>query len=419
MKFFKRPSDPKEKIPRNFIADYTFSQIAFFLAVGTVIPKLTAYYEIPLSLSNLIVGIPSALGFIELLGGYFYNNTNKQMAYIRTTGFIWRMLLPVILLSVLLPQNIGAVCMVLSFLIMSLVQHLSNPAYNAWMVSSTTGIIKSNYYSMRDLVFMPVYTVFMLFSGIVIDYTEKNNNLKFGFEIFGIIVLIFSLISLPYILKALPPPDENAKRIKRSLLKCMLMPLNDKPYLKVLAFHLSWTFFSVLWSNFAGIYQIRVLNLNYFFVTICITVASVLRIVMIPIFSKFADKFSWKTATVVSLGIMFLHCISWIFTTKENADIMFPITTILGTIPWAAFGIGLFKYQIAYTKEENRSVYFSVNSTLSGLIAMLSGIVSSTLVGVLEASSSNPPFWIIFAIGGVGVLLTGFLIIKTPYKEPK
>ena len=75
MKFFKRPSDPKEKIPRNFIADYTFSQIAFFLAVGTVIPKLTAYYEIPLSVSNLIVGIPSALGFIELLGGYFYNNT--------------------------------------------------------------------------------------------------------------------------------------------------------------------------------------------------------------------------------------------------------------------------------------------------------------------------------------------------------
>lgn len=72
-----------------------------------------------------------------------------------------------------------------------LVQHLSNPAYNAWMVSSTSGIIKINFYSMRDLVFMPVYTVFMLFSGILIDYTEKNNNLKFGFEIFGVIVLLF------------------------------------------------------------------------------------------------------------------------------------------------------------------------------------------------------------------------------------
>lgn len=98
--------------------------------------------------------------------------------------------------------------------------------------------------------------------------------------------------------------------------------------------------------------------------------------------------------------------------------VLFPITSVLGAVPWAALGIGLFKYQIAYTHEDTRSVYFSVNSTLSGIAAAVAGVASSALVGLLETLSENPPFWVIFVIGGAGVLLTIFFIVKTPYREP-
>lgn len=409
--------DEQELIPRRFIADYTFSQIAYFLSVGSVIPKLTAYYDIPLALSNLIVGIPSALGFIELFGGIIYNNTTKKMKYLRLVGVIWRVLIPLVLLAVLLPVNVGAVIMVGAFFLMSLFQHLSNPAYNAWMVSSTKGLINQNFYSNRDLVFMPIYTVFILLSGILINYTEGVGNIKLGFIIYGVVVLIFSLASLPYIFKKLPEPKEVPIE-KTSVISGILLPIKDRAYLRVLLFNVTWTFFSVLWSNFASVYQIRVLDLNYLFVTISITAASVLRIICIPLFARLAAKTSWKTATLVSLCIMAVHCLSWSITNKSNVSFMFPVTTVLGSIPWAALGIGMFKYQIAYTQENIRSVYFSATSTITGLTALLAGIVSSVLVEFLDVTFETPPFWIIFIVGFFGVLLTIFLMLRTPYSEP-
>jgi Na+/melibiose symporter-like transporter len=333
-------------------------------------------------------------------------------------GVLWRLLIPIIMLAVLLPERIGGIVMVAAFFMMSLCQHLSNPGYNAWMVSSTKGLINQDFYSHRDMVFMPLYTLFTLFAGILINTTEANGNLKFGFIIYGVVVLAFSLTSLPFLMKKLPKPKVSTQTQKQSIFKCVSLTLKDKPYLKVLLFHITWTFFSVLWSNFASIYQIRVLKLNYLFVTVSITAASVLRIVCIPIFSKFAKRFSWKTATLVSMGIMAVHCISWSLTTAENSAVMFPITTILGTIPWAAMGIGMFKYQIAYTTEETRSVYFSVNSTLCGIIAFFAGIVSSGLVEFFDVMFEVSPFWIIFVIGFVGVVITWLIIFKTPYSEP-
>lgn len=417
-KIFHSRKDDREKIPGHFIADYAFSQLASSLAAGTIIPKLTAYYDMPLALSNLIVGIPAALGFVEIFGGYYYNRTGNQMGFIKACALIWRLILPMIFFSVLLPPALGMVCMVGSFFVLWLFQHLGGPAYNAWMISSTKGLIKPNYYSMRDLVFIPLNTVMVLLSGLLIDFTEKSGNIALGIQLFGWSVLFFSLLSLPYILKKLPPPPQREVKEVPSLMKCILMPLKDKPYMRVLLFHVSWTFFSALWGNFAGIYQIRVLDLNYLFVTVCITAAGVLRIVFIPLFSKFADRFSWKTATLVSYAIMGVHCISWIFTTKENSAFMFPITTILGTIPWAALGIGMFKFQIAYTHDDTRSVYFSVSSTLCGIVAALSSVVCSGIVGILELNFTSPPFWIIFLIGAIGVGITFLMISRTKYVEP-
>lgn len=416
-KLFHSRKDDREKIPSYFTADYSFSQLASALAVGTVIPKLTAYYDLPLALSNLIVGIPTSLGFMQIFGGYYYNQSKNKLKFIRTTATIWRLIIPFIFFSVLLPNSLGAICFVACFLIMWIFQHLGGSGYNSYLVSSTAGLIKPNYYSTRDMMFIPCYTVMLLLSGILIDKTESAGNLKTGFIIFGIGVLVFSLISMPYLFKFLPKIQTQTQAEKVSFLKSITLPLKDKPYRFVLAFHICWNFFSVFWSCFASIYQVRILELDYMFITVSMTVASVLRIACLPLFAKFADKFSWKVATVVSYAIMFCHLITWIFVTKENAFFLYPIVIILGTIPWAALGIGMFKFQICNTKEETRSTYFAVNSTLCGLTAAFAGVCSSATLAVLESSFQNPPYWIFFAIGAAGLILTTSFIIRARYVE--
>lgn len=417
MKLFKKTGKTaKELAPTWFIVDYAFCQSAYFLVASTIISKLTEYYNLPLSISNLIVGIPATLGFVEIMGGLFYNNTHNQMRFLRTTNMVWRSLLPIVLLSVMLPGNIAAVCMVVAYVVMSTFQHLSVPGGNDWLVSSTKGYVKSNFFSMRDLTFMIIFTGLSLGMGVLIDNMEAQGNIKFGFQIYGVVVMIFAALSYPFILKILPHPSNEIKREKISILKCLTIPLKDKKYIKVLTFHIVWNFFFIIWCNFLSVYQVRILELDYMTITICATIGSVCRVICIPLFAKFADRFSWKKATLFSLAIMLCCCATWICTNK-NTLFLVPVACIFGSTPWAALGIGLFKYQIAYTNEETRSIYFSVNSTLCGITCAISGVVSSVLVGIIEQTDTTP-FWIIFAIGMVGVVITMILIGKTPYKEP-
>jgi hypothetical protein len=418
-KSLKNTLSSAESVPGYFVADYTFAQLAYFLTAGTIIPKLTAYYNLPLAFSNLVVALPSALGSVELLGGYFFNNSDNQHRYIKIVSMAWRILIPMVLLSAVFPVSIGGTLMVLAYFLMCTMVHMTNPGYNAWMVSSIKGLVKADYYSRRDMVFIPLLTLGSLLSGLLIKQTEASGNLRGGIIIFGLAVLAFSLLSMPYVLKLLPSPKKSVSSRKLSLTECIKMPLKDKRYRKVLIFQLMWNFAFPFWTCFAGVYQIRVLNLDYFYITVCSTIASIARIAFIPVFSKFADRRSWKSATLLSMTGIIGDCFLWIFINKYNYQILFPFATIIGTIPWAALGIGFFKFQITYTDENTRSIYFSINSMLCGLVSAAAGILSSLLTGIIEGLPiEEPPYWIIFLIGCICTVITAVMVWITPYKEP-
>lgn len=76
----------------------------------------------------------------------------------------------------------------------------------------------------------------------------------------------------------------------------------------------------------------------------------------------------------------------WSLCSRENAVWTYPLLAGVTSIPVAGFGLGLFHFQVQTIPEEERSVYLSVNSTVTGLFAILASAVCSGLVSAISAS---------------------------------
>ena len=98
-----------EKTPRDFIFDNLLSMSAYWACTGAIIASLTAYYGFSLALSNVVTGLSGTLPILQLAGGLAYERTTRPLRFLRLCNGTWRVLLPLVFFSVLLPRTAGAV----------------------------------------------------------------------------------------------------------------------------------------------------------------------------------------------------------------------------------------------------------------------------------------------------------------------
>ena len=101
-----------EKTPRDFSFDNLLSMSAYWACTGAIIASLTAYYGFSLALSNVVTGLSGTLPILQLAGGLAYERTTRPLRFLRLCNGTWRVLLPLVFFSVLLPRTAGAPLMV-------------------------------------------------------------------------------------------------------------------------------------------------------------------------------------------------------------------------------------------------------------------------------------------------------------------
>ena len=388
---------------------------AYYLCSGSLVAKLAEFAGIPVTLTNVLVGLPTTLMVVELLGGWAAGRARSGSRFLRAWSLVWRLLLPCVFLLALLPRGASA-AVFLGFAAMCVAFHFSMPAYNAWTVACTQGRVAASFYSLRDLIFIAVYLVITAGFGLTVAAAEQGGWMALSFALVAAGALALTLSSL-WLLRRAPAPPALAQPPRLRLSEALRAPLSDKAYRRILLINVVWNFSSMFLGNFAATYQVRVLPLSFFSVILWTAAANLARILAIPLFARFAACFGWKATTQLSLGVMALYGVLWTLVTSENAAVLFPIATTLSGVPWAGLGIGIFKYQIAYTRPAARASYFAMTSAAGGLAALAGSALCSAMLGAFETLFAAPPYWVIFAVGVAGALLTAVLVGCTPYRE--
>ncbi len=395
--------------PLDFMLDHTLAMTVYFIGIGSIIAKLTEYYELPIAIANIITTLPALLTIIEFASNAFYK-------HLRLLAVIWRLALPATLLTAFFPKSIGAALMVIAFFLACTAYHLFMPSYNAWTVNTTQGKIRSNYFSIRDFIFLAVFSITNFILGLIVSHFEQQDNLPTAFMIVGYVLLVFCLGSFFYLFRKLPPIPKQTETKHGNFIKQVKLVLLDKPYRRVLLFNIIWNFFAQF-SGFISTYQIRILEQSVLTVNSYNAIANIFRMALGLIFAHYASKLGWKKIICICLGIMFLDGICWMAITPENETALFFVACFLKELPWAGLGIGMFHYQINYTDLENRSVYFSVHAGLMGIFAFL-GVISCNLIVSVVSVLPTTPYQVVFIPWILGIALTALFVIITPLTKP-
>ncbi|MEG1126625.1 MAG: MFS transporter [Oscillospiraceae bacterium] len=402
-----------------FIVDNMLSCAAYWSCSGALIAKLTQYYGFSLSVSNILLSFQGMLLVLQLFGGYAYSRSDNRHSFLKKYNLVWRFFLPLVLLSTILPKQIGGAVMIASLFIMVATFQFVSPGQNAWLISCVEGKVKSNYYSMRDLYFMLLFTAMNFVFGIMVDETAAVEKPALGFAMIGIVVAAVLAISLYFLIKKLPAPGAARKKEKGTFWSSVLLPLHDSRFKKVLCFNAMWNLANAFIGSFAALYQIRVLNLDYVYVVFWATIGNAARVISIPLFARLAQRIGWKKVVMLCMGITLSTGVMWMLTTKETCAIMFPLVTILGPVANGGLGVGMFKFQVVNSPADETSIYFSTNAALAGVSSMLGTAMCSAIVEVLSRQSASPAYWIVFAIGIAGVMLTIYLVHISPFAGDK
>lgn len=402
-----------DKGSRGFILDNLFSMSTYWICSGAIISSLTEYYGFPLPLSNFVTGLTGTLPILQLVGGLSYGHTAHPFRFLRCSNALWRFFLPLVFLSVLLPKGMGGFLMIVSYILAIGVFQFAAPSQTSWMTSCVEKNAPQNYYSIREVSFMATYTGLFCISSLILEWSRQNGAHRTGFILLGILSAAMLLPSL-VVLFCLPPP-ETAPR-KDPFFTALAEPLRNRDFRRVMIAQLTWSFAGMFIGSFAALYQVRVLKVNFFQIMLWMTVGNTLRTLAIPLMAKLAEYINWKRVTALCLAMMALAAVIWFQTTPENAFVLFPLSTILGAIPYAGMGIGFLKMQIRTTPEDSRSVYLSVLSLLLGVSALLGSLFSSSLISYLEQFSQSALRYV-FLVGVLSALLAALLVLHVRYNK--
>lgn len=392
-----------EKNARLFIWDNMLSMAAYWVCSGTIVAGLTSYYNLPVSLANLLTGLTGTLLVLQLAGGAAYGRSARPFAFLRFTNSAWRLVMPLAFFSVLLPRSAGIAVLAVSLVLSVAIYQFACPAQTDWLVSHVEGRVKGNFYAVREMCFMLLYSVLFCAASLLIDNADKTGTQQRGFVLCGIFEAVI-LVASTVVLLRLPAPQTALAQQRTPLRKMFTAPLQNKAFRRVLVANMLWCMAGMFGQGYAAVYQIRVMHLPFFTIMVYATVGNLVRSLLIPVMAKLAAHITWKNVCLLCMGIMLLNIVGWMLVTRENIFILFPVLSVLGAVPYAGMGVGFLQLQVDTSPAENRSMYFSVISTMNGVASLAGSVLCSALIQLLDTMGGEAMLRWVFAAGIVGTL---------------
>ncbi len=399
-----------------FIFDNMFSMGAYWICSGTFIAALTSFHNIPLGLANILASITATLTLLQMPGALLFSRTKSKMLYLYITNLSFRLLIPLVFFSVMLTANMGALVFCVALVLMVSFLHFSAPAQTAWMVNAAQGKAGPKFYSMREMSFMFFHITLFCVCATVLTLTQNTTAEKAGYTLIGVFLCVVVLISIVVLFKmplfslpALEKTGEKNSDIPRKKTRELLADVaKNKAFMAVLVTSGIWSFSNMFVGSFAPVYQVRMLNLPFLDILIWTTVGGLARAAIAPIVQKLAMRISWQRVVQISVFIMAVNGLGWFFITPQNKDVIYPVLSLLGAVPFAGLSVGFLQLQVDSMGENaDRTVYFSSLATINGICSFAGSFVCSGIISYMEitAHGGEIDLRIVFAVGIVFMLI--------------
>ena len=385
------------------VAD-TGAQTIVQLVGGTFLATIMTYSGV----SDSNIGIITSLISLAALSQLFlinYFKRIKKYKFIVTLTALQRVLFVILYLVPMLEINklSKAVLIVVLYFLGQIFVQIGTPASQDWIASLVPSRLRGRYFAIKDSVATFVVSSMMLACGMILDHFKKSN-IRIGFIIIGVIILLltiinvvaFSLMKEPKISYLNSEGKEKHGRLAKRAKKLEVVEKSqnifleikeafcDSKFRKVFTLQCLFTFAFYICVPFNASFQINDLHLPYTFIMLVGFLFNLYRIYISPKLGRMADKYGMAKILRYAMLALGFNLLSNTFTMPFNAYPMLIIGAFLGSTAWAFVGIGLFGIQLAFFKSENRMTRLIIVSSICGLFGFLVSILGGRLLSYFQ-----------------------------------
>lgn len=366
---------------RYFLWDNMLSMAAFWASAGTVVAGLTGYYRLPLTLSNVIVGLTATLPFLQLLGGRLYRRAARPKAFLYSLNTAWRLLLPAVYLTALLPWAVGRVVGVVLYVAGVSIFELCCPAQTAWMVDSVGDSVPPNYYALREMFFMVVYCGAFAGANLLLAWGRAAGRERVSFASIGTMLALLLGASVVTLFHLPAPPQPKAHTGQPSLLSI----LRHRPFVRVMLLNMSWSFLGMFIGSYSSLYQVQVIHMDFLRLLVWVSLGNVLRAMATPLIGRLGLHIRWERIIGGCIVWYGLCGAAWACLNAQNASWVYPLAAMGSCLPFAATGVGFLQLQIETTTAETRTSGFAVSAGANALASLTGGSLCSALIAFVQS----------------------------------
>ncbi|MFH1809415.1 MAG: MFS transporter [Pseudomonadota bacterium] len=245
------------------------------------------------------------------------------------------------------------------------------PAWNAWMGSLTEGIRRERYFAWRSAAVYLALLLSYVGAGVLLEHGRLHHRLLAAYAVLYVVALLVRVASATALaLQAEPPlPYQERGRTRQRLilaLRTARWPVALFVAAMMFGVHISAPYFTP--------YILRTLGQDYTTYALLTSVSILTKTLVFPLYHRIGERLGLR-ATLVIAGIGVALVPLW-WSLITSIPTLFAVEALSGVV-WAGFEFASFQLLLSSADDDCRVEFFSLATSLSGLMQLLGSLVGS------------------------------------------
>lgn len=367
-----------------FIGEAICGNLLIKLTQGVFVTGFSKYIGLSDSLTGIIASIPVLVGFLQIVGGLYFQNTKGRKQKITFMMLLSRIFLGLgyIIPVLFVGTGIGKMTFIGFYTLGYLMVSLIGPVIVSWVFEMCPKN-RSQYLSRREMTVMIVLGILEIPLGYSLDLFKDWQKQGLGFIVFGVLTIIFGIINL-ILLKSIKEIPRKPNKEKKELVETLKEVLNNKSFRKLAVLFGGWNMGIYFGNAYLFVYLLSKLEVSYLFITCAGMICLLIRTLTVKRWAKLIEQKSWSYVARIGILIMAIATVLQAFLIRRTVYWLLPIIYLLSGIAWGAVAMTFFNLQVMFVPQEEQTKYIGVFASINGLSGFVGTLIAATSIKILR-----------------------------------
>ena len=266
-----------------------------------------------------------------------------------------------------------------------IINNALTPSRTIWLMGSVPDERRGRFTAVKEMVSLAGGIAVSLVFGAVADVFRDAAGMPTPPYYLICTVALLIMMALHTVCLLLSDEKEPSTEERVSVRAALSRMMHNRPLLKVVSVNVAFQIASALSVSFFVSYTRQELAFSFTALAVITTVASILRIVVSPLFGRLADKRSFSATMTLGFVLALLGFVAMAFATPE-ARWLYILYMCLYTAAYAGINSGAINLVYDYVVPEERMVALGLQNAVAGVLSFFAALFAGLLLGSIQAS---------------------------------